>query len=204
LRFYKPTFGDIYFDDLPASTYEVRSLRRRIGYVSQRPLLLSGTIRDILSYGNPGASEQEILRAARVAEIHSFIARLPGGYESRIGEKGVSLSEGQKQRLALARALIRNPDILLLDEPTSALDGPTEQSIFQSLPQIIRGKTMVVAAHRISTIRDADRIFLLEENRLAHVGTHESLMQVSEAYRAIVLCQESKLQEEGQEVERTA
>jgi ABC-type bacteriocin/lantibiotic exporter with double-glycine peptidase domain len=204
LRFYKPTSGDIYFDDLPASAYEVRSLRRRIGYVSQRPLLLSGTIRDILCYGNPEASEQEILRAARVAEIHSFITGLPEGYESRIGEKGISLSEGQKQRLALARALIKDPDILLLDEPTSALDGPTEQSIFQSLPQIIRGKTMVVAAHRISTVRDADRIFLLEENRLAHVGTHESLMQVSETYRAMVLCQESNLQDEGQEVERTA
>lgn len=204
LRFYKPSSGDIYFDDLPASAYEVRSLRRRIGYVSQGPILLPGTIRENLSYGNPEANEQEILRAARVAEIHSFITGLPDGYETKIGEKGTALSEGQKQRLALARALIKDPDILLLDEPTSSLDSPTEQSIFQSLPRIIKGKTMIVAAHRISTIRDADRIFLLEENRLAHVGSHEDLMQVSETYRAMVSWQESNPQEEDQGVERIA
>jgi len=186
LRFYKPGAGEIYFDGRPAEHYEVGSLRRRIGYVSQSALLLSGTIRENLRYGNPEAGEEEIVRAATVADIHDFIESLAEGYETEIGEKGVKLSEGQKQRLSLARAIVKDPDILVLDEPTSALDSQTEKTIFQSLPSYIQGKTLFVVAHRLSTIMNSDRIFLLDQNRLIAIGTHESLMEINDYYRSIV------------------
>ena len=143
LRFYKPSQGEILFDERPASAYEVKSLRQRIGYVSQNPLLLSGTIMDNLRYGNPDASEEQVMSATRVAGIHDFIAGLPQGYQSIVGERGVNLSEGQKQRLSIARALIKDPDILVLDEPTSALDSLVEKSIFDALPDLITGQDLI-------------------------------------------------------------
>jgi len=186
LRFYKPTGGEIYFDGNSASEYDVGSLRGRIGYVSQSPFLLSGTIMENLRYGNPDAAREEVFKAAQVAEIHDFILSLPEGYDSEIGEKGVNLSEGQKQRLAIARALVKEPDILVLDEPSSALDSLTEKSIFQTLPAILRNKTLFVVAHRFSTIKDSDRILLLNENRLVAIGKHESLLETNEYYRSLV------------------
>jgi len=186
LRFYKPSAGEIYFDGRPAEHYELASLRKRIGYVSQSALLLSGSIRENLRYGNPEARDEEIVRAATVADIHDFIESLAEGYETEIGEKGVKLSEGQKQRLSLARAIVKDPDILVLDEPTSALDSQTEKTIFQSLPSYIDGKTLFVVAHRLSTIMNSDRILLLDQNRLIAIGTHESLMESNDYYRSIV------------------
>jgi ABC-type multidrug transport system fused ATPase/permease subunit len=160
--------------------------------VSQSALLLSGTIRENLRYGNPEARDEEIVRAATVADIHDFIVSLAEGYETAIGEKGVNLSEGQKQRLALARAIVKDPDILVLDEPTSALDSQTEKTIFQSLPSIIKNKTLFVVAHRLSTIINSHRIFLLDQNRLVAIGTHESLLQSNDYYRSIVSHQQVK------------
>ena len=186
LRFYRPTSGEIYFDGLPASDYEVSSLRRRIGYVSQSTLLLSGAIMDNLRYGNPEASEEQIVGAARAAGIHDFIARQPAGYETRIGENGINLSEGQKQRLSIARALVKDPDILVFDEPTSALDSLAEKSIFHALPALVGDKTLFVVAYRLSTIRDSDRILLLNESRLVAIGTHQSLMESNDYYRSVV------------------
>ncbi len=174
LRFYKPTAGEIWLDDRPASDYEVQSLRRRIGYVSQSTLLLSGTIMENLRYGNPDASEEKVVHAAKVAGIHDFIDGLPKGYEAQVGEKGVNLSAGQKQRLAIARALIKNPDILVLDEPTSALDSVVERSIFDALPAYVRDKTLFVVAHRLSTVQNSDCILLLNENRLVDIETHKN------------------------------
>ena len=190
LRFYRPTQGEIWFDGLPASEYEVGSLRRRIGYVSQSTLLLSGTIGDNLRYGNPEASEEQVVRAARAAGIHEFIAGLPEGYDSPVGERGVNLSEGQKQRLAIARALIKDPDILVLDEPTSALDSVVERSIFDALPTLLRDKTLFVVAHRLSTIQNSDRILLLNEKRLIAVGTHQELLASNDYYRSLVAKQQ--------------
>ncbi len=190
LRFYKPTQGEIWFDGRPGSEYEVGSLRRRIGYVSQSTLLLSGTISDNLRYGNPEASEEQVVRAATIAGIHEFIAGLPQGYDSLVGERGVNLSEGQKQRLAIARALIKEPDILVLDEPTSALDSLVERSIFDALPTLIRDKTLFVVAHRLSTIQNADRILLLNEKRLIAMGTHQELLEGNEYYRSLVANQQ--------------
>jgi ABC-type multidrug transport system fused ATPase/permease subunit len=189
LRFYKPTSGEISFDGRPASDYEVRSLRRRIGYVSQGTLLLSGTIMENLRYGNPDASEEQVIQAARVAGAHDFISSMPGGYETEIGEKGVNLSEGEKQRLSITRALVKDPDILVMDEPTSALDSGTEKSIFESLPSLVRNKTLFVVAYRLSTIKNSDRIFLLNEKRLVAVGTHDSLQETNDYYRSMVAYQ---------------
>lgn len=186
LRFYKPTDGEIYFDGQPASDYNVSALRRRIGYVSQSTLLLSGSIMENLRYGNPEATEEQVIKAARVAGIHRFIVSLPDGYETGIGEKGVNLSEGQKQRLAIARALVKEPDILVMDEPASALDSLTEESIFQSLPALLRDKTLFVVANRFSTIRDSERILLLNESRLIAVGTHQELLRTNDYYRSLV------------------
>ena len=190
LRFYKPAAGEIWFDGRPASEYELASLRQRIGYVSQSTLLLSGTILDNLRYGNPDAAQAQVEQACRTAGIHDFVAGLPEGYESQVGERGVNLSEGQKQRLALARALIKAPDILVLDEPTSALDSLVERSIFEALPDMVQDKTLFVVAHRLSTIQDADCILLLNENRLVATGTHQSLLKSSDLYRALVANQQ--------------
>jgi ABC-type multidrug transport system fused ATPase/permease subunit len=189
LRFYNPTRGEILYDGKPAANYDVRSLRQRIGYVSQSPILLSGTTMENLRYGNPEATEKEIIHAARVAGIHEFIMGLPGGYESEVGEKGVNLSDGQKQRLAIARALVKDPDILVLDEPTAALDGITEKTLLETLPAETRGKTLFIVAHRLSTVIDSDRILVLNESRLVAEGTHRELLSTNDYYRELVASQ---------------
>jgi len=186
LRFYKPTQGDIWFDGRSASEYELSSLRYRIGYVSQSATLLSGTIIENLRYGNPEASMDQVIRATKVAGIHDFISNLQEGYESPVGERGVNLSEGQKQRLALARALIKDPDVLILDEPTASLDSLTENSIMEELPILIKGKTIFVVAHHTATVQDANRILVLNEKRLVGMGTHHELLKNNEYYRMLV------------------
>jgi ABC-type multidrug transport system fused ATPase/permease subunit len=186
LRFYRPTAGELFFDGRPASDYDLISLRRRIGYVAQSPCLLSGTILGNLRYGNPEATEDNVSRAARVAGIHDFIASLPAGYATQLGEGGVNLSQGEKQRLALARALVRDPDILVLDEPTSALDGQTEESLLHSLPSILRHRTLVVATHRLPSVMDLDRVFLLEQSRLVASDSRGSLRATNDSYRSLV------------------
>jgi ABC-type multidrug transport system fused ATPase/permease subunit len=190
LRFYQPTQGEIWFDGRPASEYGLASLRQRIGYVAQSTLLLSGTVEENLRYGNPEASHERVVRAAKAAGIHDFIIGLSKGYHSPVGERGVNLSEGQKQRLAIARALIKDPDILVLDEPTSALDSMVERSIFDALPAMVRDKTLFVVAHRLATVQDSDRILLLNEKRLVAVGTHQQLLADSEYYRCLVANQQ--------------
>lgn len=191
LRFYQTAGGEIYFDGLPASDYHTDSLRRRIGYASQDPKVLSATVFENLSYGDPEAGKEQILQAARISAIHDDIEKLPQSYETVIGEKGLTLSEGQKQRLSIARALVKDPDILILDEPTSALDSMAEKSIFDALPSQVNGKTVLVASHRISTIMQADRILLLNASGRADIGTHESLLESSDYYRSIVAYQKS-------------
>ncbi len=191
LRFYRTTQGEIYFDGKPASDYNTGSLRRRIGYASQNPKILDGTVFDNLRYGDPDAGREQIVQAAKIAAIHDDIEKLPNKYETIIGAKGPNLSEGQKQRLSIARALVKDPDILILDEPTSALDTSTEKSIFKALPSQVNGKTVFLASHRISTIKHADRILLLNESGIADIGTHESLLESSDYYRSMVAYQEA-------------
>jgi ABC-type multidrug transport system fused ATPase/permease subunit len=196
LRFYRPTQGEIWFDGKPASEYELGSLRKRIGYVSQSPLLLAGTILDNLRFGNLDAPLKKVAQAAQAAGIHDFIINLPEGYAAELGECGVNLSEGQKQRLSLARALIKEPDILILDEPTASLDSLVERSIFAALPEATFGKTVFLVAHRLSTVQHADRILLLNEKRLVDIGTHAELFARSAYYRTLVESQ--SLEQEGQ------
>ena len=191
LRFYRPTKGEIHFDGRPASTYEVGSLRQRIGYVSQSTRLVFGTIMENLCYGNPEASEEQVVRATKAAGIHQFISGLPEGYGTELGENGINLSEGQKQRLSIARALIKDPDILVWDEPTSALDSKTEASIFQSLPSLIQDKTLFVVTSRLPAVVDSDRVLLLNENRLVAIGTHQSLSETNDYYRSLVSTQQT-------------
>ena len=189
LRFYRPTSGEIFFDGEPASAYEVQSLRRRIGYVAQTPVLLSLSILENLRYGNPEATMEEVRWVCRIAGIDAFVEALPQGFHTIVGPRGLNLSEGQSQRLSLARALVKEPDILLFDEPTSAIDLVTERSIFESLPSVIRGKTLFIVAHRLSTIKDCSKIILLDENRLVACGTHEMLLRTNEYYRLLIQIQ---------------
>ena len=190
LRFYRPTRGEIYFDGRSAGEYDLHALRQRIGYVSQATTLLAGTLRENLSYGAPEATLAEVEHAARVAGIHEFIASLPDGYEALVGERGVNLSEGQKQRLSIARAVLKNPDILILDEPTSALDSATEIHFLQALKPLAAGKTMFLIAHRLSTVKDVDRILVLNDRRLVAFGAHRELMATSLYYHDLVTNQQ--------------
>ena len=186
LRFYLPLRGEIFFDNIDASEYALDSLRQRIGYVSQSTLLLAGTIGENLCYGNQSASSEEIEKAVRTAEIYEFIMGLPQKYDSIVGEKGVNFSEGQKQRLSIARALIKDPDILIMDEPTAALDSLTESMIFETLPTKIRGKTLLMIAHRLSTIKNSDKILVLTDKHQSSFGTHAELMDNNLYYRSLI------------------
>jgi ABC-type bacteriocin/lantibiotic exporter with double-glycine peptidase domain len=165
LRFYKPSAGEIYFDGRPASSYALAALRRRMGYVPQRPRLVNGTILDNLRCGSPDASMGQAVRAAGLAGLHAEILAFPLGYDTPVGEGGLKLSEGQKQRLALARALAAEPDILILDEPTASLDEKTEASVLDALHQWRRGRTVIVVTHRPATARLCDRVVILDANR---------------------------------------
>ncbi|MDD8013414.1 MAG: ABC transporter ATP-binding protein [Acidobacteriota bacterium] len=192
LQFYRPQKGEILVDGKPAIEYELRSLRRRIGYVPQSPTLLSGTVADNLRYGDPEASDEDLHQAARIAGIHDFIASLPLGYQAPVGEGGVNFSEGQKQRLAIARALVKDPDIVILDEPTSALDSGTEASIFAALPELLHDKTLFIIAHRLSTIRQSDRILCFNDKGLVGDGRHEELKENCAYYQELLKSQEVK------------
>lgn len=186
LCFYLPTKGEIRFDGKPRSFYNLSSLRERIGYVAQNTVLISGTVAENLSYGNPEVSRHQLESAARIAGMHDFITGLPAGYDSHVNELGGNLSEGQKQRISIARALIRNPDILIMDEPSSALDSLVEKSIFDALPDVIVGKTVFVVAHRLTTTQRAHRILLIDDKHLVTSGTHKELMDTSPYYRSLV------------------
>lgn len=176
-RFYDPSSGEILIDGQNIADVTKASLRKHIAYVSQQPYLFEGTIRDNIRYGRPDATDAEIEDAARLAYAHDFITAQPLGYDTPVGENGVTLSGGQRQRLSIARALVRNAAILLLDEATSALDTESEAAVQKALDQAMHGRTVVVIAHRLSTVIKADKIIVMHEGRIAEEGTHESLAQ---------------------------
>ena len=184
LRFYDPSHGDIRIDGQPIRGVSLKSLRDAIGLVSQDVYLFEGSIRDNLAYGKPDASEEEIMDAARTAEAWSFIEALPEGLDTPVGERGIRLSGGQRQRLSLARALLKNPPILVLDEATSAVDNETEAAIQRSLKRIGHNRTVIMIAHRLSTIVDADTIAVVENGRIVEEGDHDSLIRNNGAYAA--------------------
>lgn len=175
-RFYDVTSGEILIDDINIKDYELSSLRKNIGHVQQEVYIFYGNIRDNILYGNPQATEEEIITAAKKARIHDFIMSLENGYDTIVGERGVKLSGGQKQRIAIARVFLKNPAILILDEATSALDNITEMLIQEALEDLTKGRTSIIIAHRLSTIKEADEILVLSKNGISERGTHEELL----------------------------
>ena len=184
-RFYDSISGKVAVNGLDLRQANLSSLQARIGVVPQESILFSGSIRDNLRYGRPGATDAEVEQAAQAAQIHAFIRSLPQGYDTHIEERGVNLSGGQKQRMAIARALVVKPDYLILDDSTSAVDVETEANIQDAIRQMMRGKTIFMVAQRISTVLNADKILVLDQGRIAAEGDHKTLMATSRVYREI-------------------
>jgi ATP-binding cassette, subfamily B, bacterial len=182
-RFHDPKRGQVLIDDTDISGMSLASVRRNVSMVLQDTFLFAGTVKDNLRFGNEGASEEEIVAAAKAANAHSFIEELPQGYDTRVGERGVRLSGGQKQRLSIARAILKDAPILILDEATSSVDTQTEEEIQRALQELMQERTAIVIAHRLSTVRNADLIAVLEGGSIVEIGTHEHLMQCGGLYR---------------------
>lgn len=188
-RFYDVSSGRIVVDGIDIRDVDTTALRRRFAYVEQEPTIFAGTVLENIRFGKPEASFEEVEAAARAALVHDFVVELPDGYDSIVGERGVMLSGGQKQRLAIARALLKNAPILLLDEATSALDAESERLVQLALERLMQGRTTLVIAHRLATIRDADRILVLEKGRLIDEGTHDELVRKGGRYAELARLQ---------------
>lgn len=184
-RFYEPSSGEVSIDGRPVNQYTLKSLRSNVGFVLQESFLFSTTIKENISYGRPDATMDDIIDAARRAQAHSFIMELPDGYETVLGERGMGLSGGQKQRIAIARAICVDPSILILDDATSAVDMETEVNIQKALKEVMKGRTTFIIAHRISSLKHADEILVLEHGRIVERGTHETLINNNGPYQRI-------------------
>ena len=185
LRLYEVQYGNIYLDGIELTNLNLKDLRRAIGLVSQDVFLFHGTVAENIAYGSFEASNREIVNAAKIAEAHEFIAQLPDGYKTIVGERGQKLSGGQRQRIAIARAVLKNPPILILDEATSAVDNETEAAIQRSLERITKNRTTIAIAHRLSTVRNADCIFVMDEGRVIESGQHEQLIEHDGVYASL-------------------
>jgi ATP-binding cassette subfamily B protein len=194
-RFYDVVGGRLSIDGQDVRDVTQESLHDAIGVVPQDTVLFNDTIRYNIAYGRDGATEDEIVAAARAAQIHDFIERLPEGYDTAVGERGLKLSGGEKQRVGIARTLLKNPPILLLDEATSALDTETEQEIQGALARAGQGRTVITIAHRLSTIADADRIVVLEDGEIVEEGTHNELLALGARYASLWARQASEREE---------
>ncbi|MCJ7691461.1 MAG: ATP-binding cassette domain-containing protein, partial [Clostridiaceae bacterium] len=184
-RFYELTDGNILIDGHSIKDVTLKSLRQNIGIVQQEVFLFAGTIKDNILYGRPEANDDDVIEAAKNANIHEFIISLYDGYDTNIGERGVKLSGGQKQRMSIARVFLKNPPILILDEATSALDNATEIVIQKSLENLSKGRTTLVVAHRLSTIRNAHEIVVITDNGIQEKGTHDELIECKGIYSTL-------------------
>jgi ABC-type multidrug transport system fused ATPase/permease subunit len=184
-RFYDPTSGRVLIDGNDISDFELDGLRSQIGFVLQDTVLFYGSVRENIAYGRPGATEEEIIEASKLANAHEFISRMPHGYDTLVGERGATLSGGQKQRIGIARAVVRNSPILILDEPTASLDTESEKVVMDALEKLMVGRTVITIAHRLSTIRDAHKIIVLENGCVTEEGTHEELIIKDELYASL-------------------
>jgi ATP-binding cassette, subfamily B, bacterial len=184
-RFYDPKRGRVLIDGIDVSDMRLASLRRNVSMVLQDTFLFAGTVKENLHFGNEGASSEEIVAAATAANAHDFIEALPRGYDTRVGERGVKLSGGQKQWLSIARAILKDAPILILDEATSSVDADTEAEIQEALQKLMRGRTAIVIAHRLSTVRHTDLIAVLEGGSIVELGNHDELMGRKGLYRKL-------------------
>jgi len=189
-RFYDPTSGRITIDGVDVRDYQLQGLRRQFGFVLQDTVLFRGTIRENIAYGRPDATAREILEAAQFANAHEFIVRMPEGYDTIVGERGLTLSGGQRQRLGIARAVIRNSPLLVLDEPTSALDNEAEGRVMEALERLMKGRTVVMIAHRLFTLRSANKIVVLKDGLVTEEGSHEHLRSLGGVYAGLLQEQE--------------
>ena len=196
-RFWDPQRGSILLDGIQLPELRLADLRRSVGLVPQETLLFSGSVRENIGYGRPDATAAEIEAAARAAHAHEFVSLLPEGYETRVGERGVKLSGGQRQRIAIARALLKNPAVLILDEATSNLDAESEGLIEDALETLLVGRTTMIIAHRLSTVRRADRLLVLDEGRIVEEGTHTELLALGGLYSRLYARQFREEREEG-------
>jgi len=175
-RFYDPVEGRILIDGVDMRKVSLNDLRRQLGIVLQEPFLFPGTITENIAYGKPGATPEEVMRAAKAANAHDFIMRFPDGYDTQVGERGARLSGGERQRISIARAILHDPRILILDEATASVDTETEKQIQEAISRLITGRTTFAIAHRLSTLRNADRLVVIDKGRVAEIGTHDELM----------------------------
>ncbi|MBT5832547.1 MAG: ABC transporter ATP-binding protein [Candidatus Latescibacteria bacterium] len=189
-RFYDPDRGQVLVDGVPMNDLALNDLRSQIGMVHQQPFLFDGTIADNIAYGNPSATFDDVIRAALAAEAHEFIVKKPDGYDMRVGERGNRLSGGEKQRISIARAILHDPRILILDEATSSLDTPTEKKIQAAIARLVEGRTTFAIAHRLSTLRSADRLVVIDEGKVAEEGSHEELMERQGIFYRLVKTQQ--------------
>jgi subfamily B ATP-binding cassette protein MsbA len=185
-RFYDPTGGDVLLDGVPVQQYTINSLRAMMGFVSQDSILFNDSVRNNIALGAQGMQQERVEQAARISNAEEFILRLEGGYDFNVGDGGNRLSGGQKQRLAIARAVFRNPPILILDEATSALDTQSEKLVQDAIFRLMENRTSLVIAHRLSTVKKADLIVVLEAGHIAEIGKHDDLMQQNGLYRRLV------------------